>query len=387
MKHRTHLAIILVLTLVGLTGVTALAAGPVESGAVTDHTGPIQFDNYVSVQTGMTFNWSTMNAAYGIIYVYGNYGTQATFASGVTDLCDIQDATDYTYNTTYFTLSDTSTGFVLLRRTASSGDVYYGAIDLIDVKPIGSYGHASIDATWYFQSNGTADFSTLCNSPPTADADGPYLAPTGGTFLVDGSGSADPDGDPLTATWTLEGATYDGVHATLTAPPTAGMYTVDLAVDDGRGGTATDTTYVVVYDPSAGFVTGGGWFDSPVGAYAADATLDGRATFGFTSQYKKGADVPTGNTEFQFHAAGLDFHSTSYDWLVVTGGDTAHFKGTGTIDGVDGYRFMIWAGDDDVDTFRIRIWTESDGVETDVYDNGAGHELGGGSIVVHTKNK
>ena len=56
------------------------------------------------------------------------------------------------------------------------------------------------------------------------------------------------------------------------------------------------------------------------------------------------------------------------------------------INGEGEYRFQVWADDGDPDTFRIRIWIEDElGVETDVYDNGFGHELGGGNIVVHTK--
>jgi hypothetical protein len=47
---------------------------------------------------------------------------------------------------------------------------------------------------------------------------------------------------------------------------------------------------------------------------------------------------------------------------------------------------MLWAGDDDPDTFRIKIWYEdSDAVEHVVYDNGFAQEIGGGSIVIHTK--
>jgi hypothetical protein len=99
-----------------------------------------------------------------------------------------------------------------------------------------------------------------------------------------------------------------------------------------------------------------------------------------------GADVPTGQTEFQFRVADLNFHSSSYEWLVVTGSDYAKFKGSGTINGGDDYKFMLWAGDSNQDTFRIRIWTEDEatGAETDVYDNGFDQEIGGGSIVIHT---
>jgi hypothetical protein len=106
------------------------------------------------------------------------------------------------------------------------------------------------------------------------------------------------------------------------------------------------------------------------------------------SRYKKGADVPTGNTEFQFPAADLNFNSSSYEWLVVTGSDHAMFKGVGSINGMGEYKFMIWAGDADPDTFRIKIWTEDDsGVETVVYDHGMDQAIGGGSIVIHTQGK
>ena len=62
------------------------------------------------------------------------------------------------------------------------------------------------------------------------------------------------------------------------------------------------------------------------------------------------------------------------------------FKGSGTINGMGDYKFMLWAGDKEPDTFRIKIWEEDeDGVETVVYDNGFNQEIAGGSIVIHTK--
>ncbi|MCC6491142.1 MAG: hypothetical protein IT364_26880, partial [Candidatus Hydrogenedentes bacterium] len=149
-----------------------------------------------------------------------------------------------------------------------------------------------------------------------------------------------------------------------------------------------------VYDPTAGFVTGGGWSWSPLGAYAADPTLEGKANFGFVAKYKKGTNVPEGNTEFKFKAGNLNFHSDTYEWLVVAGAK-AMFKGVGTINGEGSYKFMLTAIDGDLkgaaDTFRIRIWTEEDGNELTVYDNqmddaidaDAMTELCGGSIIIH----
>jgi streptogramin lyase len=176
---------------------------------------------------------------------------------------------------------------------------------------------------------------------------------------------------------------------TCTKYPAAGIYVVTVTVTDDDGGVGMDMTgMIVVYDPSAGFVTGGGWIASPAGAYVPDPTLEGKATFGFVSKYKKGATEPTGNTEFQFHAASLNFHSSSYDWLVVTGGDYARYKGEGTINGMGEYKFMLWAGDFEPDTFRMRIWEEDEfGFETVIYDNGSGQEIAAGNIIVHTKKK
>ena len=43
------------------------------------------------------------------------------------------------------------------------------------------------------------------NSPPVANANGPYTVASGGTVLLSSAGSSDPDGDPLTFIWDLDG--------------------------------------------------------------------------------------------------------------------------------------------------------------------------------------
>ena len=226
------------------------------------------------------------------------------------------------------------------------------------------------------------------NEPPVANARGPYLVAVNFSILLDGSGS-DPDGDALKFSWAATAGSFDDATLegpTYTAGTEAGIFELTLEVTDPGDLSDSDKTFVVVYDPEGGFVTGGGWIDSPTGAYTADLTLTGKANFGFVSKYKKGATIPTGNTEFQFKAGDLNFHSSSYDWLVITGSNYAKFKGLGTINEEGDYRFMLWAGDNDPDTFRIKIWEEDDlGYETVIYDNGSNQEIGGGSIKVHTK--
>jgi hypothetical protein len=152
--------------------------------------------------------------------------------------------------------------------------------------------------------------------------------------------------------------------------------------------------YVVIYDPNGGYVTGGGWIDSPEAAYAPDVKLVGRATFGFVSKYEKGATVPTGNTQFQFQVADLNFKSTGYDFLVIAGAK-AQYKGVGTINGSGSFRFMLVAtdgqvsGGDGFDRFRMRIWDAASGDL--IYDNQLNApetadpttKIGGGVIVVH----
>jgi branched-chain amino acid transport system substrate-binding protein len=142
-----------------------------------------------------------------------------------------------------------------------------------------------------------------------------------------------------------------------------------------------------------GFVTGGGWIDSPPGAYTPDPTLTGEATFHFTSKYKKGATQPTGETEF--HLADLNFRSTGYQWLVIAG-RKAQFTGSGTINGSGNYGLLLTVTDGQMngggaDKFRIKIWDKV--TEEVVYDNQTGdadgaratYAISGGNIVIHSE--
>lgn len=237
------------------------------------------------------------------------------------------------------------------------------------------------------------------NSPPVIDAISGPADPVGVgdqpvTVIVDFS---DPDiGDTHAVAWDW-GDNSDDTQTNAASPASQshtyagpGVYTVVVTVTDVAG--ASDSAsyeFIIIFDSAGRFVTGGGWIDSPAGAYKPDNSLTGKATFGFASKYKKGANAPTGNTVFQFKTGDLDFRSETYEWLVVNqGGTNAQFKGQGTVNGTldrngNPYKFMIWAGDGSPDTFRIKIWHELSGAEILLYDNGSQHPVVGGSIVIH----
>jgi hypothetical protein len=182
-------------------------------------------------------------------------------------------------------------------------------------------------------------------------------------------------------------------------PSSSGTDVIQVCVQgtDAGGNTSGEfCALLAVYDPTAGFVTGGGWIDSPKGAYAPDPSLVGKANFGFVSKYQKGANVPSGNTEFQFKEGNLNFKSTNFQWLVIQGASMSQFKGTGTINGAGIYNFLVTANDGDAvtgakkpDSFRIKITQGS----TLVYDNqmlspetaADATILGGGSIQIQSK--
>jgi hypothetical protein len=255
---------------------------------------------------------------------------------------------------------------------------------------------------------------TITNVPPVITGTSGPVAPlalgTAAAVSASFTDAGTPDTHTCTVAWD-DGTTSSGTVAESGGSGTcsasraytaAGVYTVTITVRDDDTGTATATlqNHIVVYDPGAGFVTGGGWINSPAGALVG-TTLTGRANFGFVSRYRPGAAAPVGQTEFQLHFAAFNFHSSAYDWLVVAG-HRAQYRGSGTVNGVPGYSFRLTAYDGHrlppaapgygQDRFRIKVWQTGSG--TVVYDNrlGASDDLeqadpqviGGGSIVIHT---
>jgi hypothetical protein len=187
-----------------------------------------------------------------------------------------------------------------------------------------------------------------------------------------------------------------GASAILTAGSLLpGVYTVGVRSEDAAGNwSATKTALLVVYDPSGGFTTGGGWLIP--GGTSSDSGdqlpgLDGsnKANFGFVVKYKNDlSTVPDGNLQFDYHVGDFHLHSTGMDWLVIADQDTAQFQGDATIDGSDQtYPFVIQADDGNStgtsDRLTLRVYQPgmNPSAATVLYQ--ASGEVQGGQIMIH----
>ena len=104
------------------------------------------------------------------------------------------------------------------------------------------------------------------NGIPTADAGGDYNVIYGADLSLDGTGSSDPDGDPLTYRWDVDGDTSAWELTGPTATPTwstllitygmspGNSYIITLEVDDGNGGTDQDSAMLTLLRPQVSIV-------------------------------------------------------------------------------------------------------------------------------------
>lgn len=259
-------------------------------------------------------------------------------------------------------------------------------------------------ATATIKVNNVAPVANLITGLPTAPIQsGTSAATVTATATFSDAGTQDTHtaswnwGDGATSIGSISEANGSGSVSGSHTYSKAGVYSITLTVKDDDTGLSNVVSYqfVVVYDPEDGFVTGGGWINSPLGAYKADTTLIGKATFGFNSMYKSGQSVPSGDTEFHFQAGNFKFKSTSYEWMVISG-QKVRYRGVGTVNGAGSYGFELTAIDGgegssaSPDRFRIKIWNKNQGNDV-VYDNQMGAvdgadpstNLGGGNIQIH----
>ena len=119
---------------------------------------------------------------------------------------------------------------------------------------------------------------TMDNLPPIADAGEDQSVAVGGVAMLDGSGSSDPDGDPLTFEWVVleqpPGSTSQisdpGVARPQLTIDVAGSYLIKLVVDDGTA-TSTDEVLIDTFN-SAPIADAGPDQSVPIGA---TVVLDG----------------------------------------------------------------------------------------------------------------
>jgi hypothetical protein len=147
-------------------------------------------------------------------------------------------------------------------------------------------------------------FVTVINSPPVAVVGGPYAGNEGSSIAFNASGSADPDGDPLTYDWNFG----DGTVEPNSGPTPAHAYadngafnaTVTVHDDHGHASTAIVTVTVANVAPSVSTIAGAQILQGGTYSAAGSFTDPGADTFTGSVNYGDGssAAIATGGNAF-----------------------------------------------------------------------------------------
>ncbi len=276
--------------------------------------------------------------------------------------------------------------------------IWDGALSSSDIKTLYSYerpgGGPPSDTLGPVTSNVVVDPSPLATGSTSqltalvSDVD------TGGSSILSAAYSVgDAPGEPMDPADGEFNSVSDEVVAVLPPFSTTGLYTICVRGEDAAENVgAPECTVLPVYDPTAGFVTGGGQVYSPTGADLANPSAAGNAQFAFVSRYNSGASTPSCNLQFRFREGDLNFHSSAMEWLVVTDEPRAMFRGTGTINGDTECKFQVDAWDGSYsdgtgppsDAFGLKIFACGPGV--DRYDLQA-RPIARGNIMIHRKSR
>jgi len=151
------------------------------------------------------------------------------------------------------------------------------------------------DGTYHSETDTVTILVSRPNQDPVANA-GPdqTVSASGGqaTVTLDGSGSYDPDGNPLTYTWTWtsggQARSATGVNPAITLP--SGQYSIRLVVSDNVGTSQPDFVFLTVLQSNQLPVANAGPDQTVAlsGASQASVTLDGSGSYdtdGTISQY------------------------------------------------------------------------------------------------------
>jgi M6 family metalloprotease-like protein len=137
--------------------------------------------------------------------------------------------------------------------TSPSSDRYDGTDSCVRVWNVVDDGTAPGDTM-------TADYSTICNTPPVCNVNGPYVVECKGattSLPLNGAGTYDPDGDPMTYDWSSDcpGGVFDDYTAlspqiTINTPDTniPVSCTVEMTVTDTADDIDTASASLTVVD-------------------------------------------------------------------------------------------------------------------------------------------
>jgi hypothetical protein len=178
--------------------------------------------------------------------------------------------------------------------------------------------------------------SAAGNSVPVANAGAPQTVRTGATVNLDGNGSSDADGDPLSFEWSLT-AVPAGSGASLDQPssPTprftadvAGDYVAQLIVNDGRAASAPATVLITVLNapPTAVDDSAQTFAGEPVtiNVLANDSDADGDTlTIASVTQPASGGTVAINGASVVFTPAAGFTGTSSFGYTVSDGVDSS----------------------------------------------------------------
>lgn len=169
---------------------------------------------------------------------------------------------------------------------------------------------------------------TYTNSAPTANAGtyAPVLYANRNNVTLNGGASSDPEGDPLSYTWTQTGGPAVTLNGANTATPsfkmdTAGTYTFSLTVSDGfatssstatltnSSATLVNTTFPTSSDMQGWTVTTSG----TLGTYGISSTIAHSASYSYTIQQKNGLWPGSGTLRLTY-ATGSNYILTISMW-------------------------------------------------------------------------